>query len=123
MEEHNEDQMFYTVLDEDGFCEAVAQSVASVFDSENVQEVLAYVSRDQILNCVKEKCFGFDDGNMVINAKVYEDSVNDLAGMMQGKMLAKLAAEGFLESAWDDEVNDMVFWLADEGKPENEKKT
>lgn len=123
MKEDNEAELFYTVLDEDGFFEALATSVANCFDSENIQEVLAYVSKDQILNCVREKCFGFDEGNMVINAKVYEDSVNDLAQMMQGKMLAKLAAEGYLESAWDDNVNDMIFWLADQDEKQENNTT
>lgn len=114
MNEENEEELFYTILDEDGFIEAVAVSVASCFDSENTKEVYDYVNKDQMLNFVRERCLGYDEGNMVISAKVYEDSVNDIAQAMQGKMLAKLAAEGFLESAWDDELNDMVFWLADE---------
>lgn len=122
-EEHFEEEQCYTILDEHGFALAVAESVAGCFDSENVKEVLGYVNEEQILNCVREKCLGFDDDQMIINTKIYEDTVNDLAQMMQGKMLAKLAAEGFLESAWDDELNEMVFWLADEDKQENEKKT
>jgi len=115
-EEHFEEEQCYTILDEHGFAEAVALSVAGCFDSENIKEVLQYVNEEQILNCVREKCLGFDDDQMIINSKIYEDTINDLAQMMQGKMLAKLAAEGYLESAWDDELNDMVFWLAEEEK-------
>jgi hypothetical protein len=30
--------------------------------------------------------------------------------------LARLAAQGFVECAWDDEKEEMIFWLADKNQ-------
>lgn len=116
----DDEYTFYTILDEQAFCQSLAKSVAECFDSDSTTEVFGYVTQDQMLSFVRERSYGFDHGNMVINAKIYEDTVNDIAQSMQGKMLSKLAAEGYLNCAWDDKINDMIFWLADQD--ENEQK-
>lgn len=108
---YNDDQEFYAITNIKGYAtemrDAAARTVAENYD-ENLDE---YISIDQMINLVRSECVGFDGENRPLlnedaNEKIYKSTVT----WIQNVGLAKLAAQGLIECAWDDEINEMVFW-------------
>lgn len=49
----------------------------------------------------------------IITEQDFIDYIDALNNRLISNMLAKLASEGFLETAFDEETNDFVFWVKD----------
>jgi hypothetical protein len=108
----------YAIVDVDGYAiqmrDAAAQSISSD-TNENLDE---YISLKQMTNLVEEFCLGHDDEDRPLldedtNEKIFEEAalwIHDVG-------LAKLAAKDLVECAWDNEINQMVFW----SKPEKQE--
>lgn len=101
----------YAIVDLDGYAkemrEAAAKSLAESYD-ENLDE---FITIPQMINLVKTECVGFDDDDRPLldedsNSKIYESTVTWIHNIG----LAKLAAQGLIECAWDDNSNEMIFW-------------
>lgn len=54
----------------------------------------------------------------VLTEQIFSDILESLNSRMVSNMLTKLAADGLIESAFDEKLNDFVFWVKD-----NETKT
>jgi hypothetical protein len=114
----------YAIVDLDGYAremrDAAAKSLSTHCD-ENLDE---FISLDQMINLVKTECVGFDSNDHPLldedsNEKIYEHTVT----WIHNVGLAKLAAKGLVECAWDEKINEMVFWANPEiNKPENKKR-
>ena len=115
--DNNEEQMV-SVVDMEGCIEHLATSLSKEFSPEATSDdVYVFCSRKQIESIINDSCLGFDeDDNPIINAKIYAEICDSIFQTVQNASLAKLASEGHLECAWDDDLNDMVFWLPDEPK-------
>lgn len=101
----------YAITDLEGYAkemrDAAAKSLSSSYD-ENMDE---FISLGQMINLVKSECVGFDNKNRPLldedaNEKIYEHTVM----WIHNAGLAKLAAKGLVECAWDETTNEMVFW-------------
>lgn len=111
----------YAIVDLNGYAsqmrEAAAQSISDNSVNDNLDQ---YISLDQMIGLVKSNCLGFDDNqhpllNEESNQKIYEQT----AIWIHNIGLAKLAAEDLVECAWDDDLNEMVFWHRE--TPKNDK--
>ena len=47
----------------------------------------------------------------MINSEVFNDTFDDVREWFYEAGLSKLAAKGVIECAWDDDSNQMVFWV------------
>lgn len=101
----------YAIVDLEGYAkemrDAAAKSLSSHYD-ENLDE---FISIGQMINLVKDECVGFDNKDRPLldedtNETIYEHTVT----WIHNVGLAKLAAKGFVECAWDEKSNEMVFW-------------
>ena len=82
-----------------------------------------YISIDQMIGLVKTKCLGFDDNNRpLLDEKTNEDIFEETAVWIHNVGLAKLAAQDLVECAWDNELNDMVFWAKETQKNDKPKR-
>lgn len=66
---------------------------------------------------------GDEDNQYKISEKNYLRFLDSLTGRLVSNMLNKMVSQGLLESAFDDEANDFVFWVKDEEtkeKPETD---
>ena len=124
-EEWDDDEnTIYSIADLEGFCREVRRMVA--FDMQEADNKMddkyldEFITVKQVEGIVHEKCLGEEDGKIYLNIETYEDIANTVGEQIFGASLSKLAAEGILEVAWDDEINDMVFWL-NEDTPETRK--
>ncbi len=114
----------YAITDLEGYAtemrEAAAKSLSQSYE-ENLDD---FISIGQMINLVNSECIGFDNKdrpllNEDVNEKIYEHTVT----WIHNVGLAKLAAKGFVECAWDEISNEMVFWANPEiNKPENKKR-
>lgn len=100
--------------------EAAAQSISENSDQDDLDQ---YISIGQIIGLVESHCLGFDDENRpMLNEKQNEIIFNETAAIIHNVGLAKLAAKDIVECAWDDELNEMVFWHKEIPKHEKPKR-
>ena len=111
----DEDQVM-AVVDMDGYVEEIARAVTEELSpGTNHSDLYNYCTREQIVGIVQENCLGFsEDNEPLINFEVFHTIFHSVLQRVQNGALSKLAAEGYLECAWDDDLNEMVFWLVDE---------
>jgi hypothetical protein len=101
----------YAITNIEGYVTEMRQAAAYSLSSSNEDNLDDYISINQMINLVKTECVGFDDDNRPLlnedsNEKIYESVV----AWIHNVGLAKLAAKGLVECAWDNETNEMVFW-------------
>lgn len=107
----------YSVLDMPGFAETIRKNVASSFSEDYTENLDDFISLNQVIDLVQQHSLGQDDdGYHIINEEVFNDIFNDLREWLYGVGLAKLAAKGYVECAWDNDHNEMVFWLSDKSQ-------
>lgn len=114
----------YAITDLEGYAnemrDAAAKSLADPFDD----DINTYISIGQMINLIKEHCVSIDDKNRPLlnedtNEQIYESTVVWIHNIG----LARLASQGFIECAWDEKDNEMIFWTNNEiGTSQNPKK-
>lgn len=100
----------YAITNLEGYASEMREAAAKSF-SDDCKDVDSYISLGQMINLVKSECIGFDDQNRPLlnedaNEKIYESTVTWINNIG----LARLAADGYVECAWDSNKNEMVFW-------------
>lgn len=108
----------YAIVDVDGYVTQMRDAAARSISSDTNENLDEYISLKQMTNLVEEFCLGHDDEDRPLldedtNEKIFETAalwIHDVG-------LAKLAAKDLVECAWDNEINEMVFW----SKPEKQE--
>jgi hypothetical protein len=105
------DEELYAIINLEGYASEMRQAAANTVSSEHEDNLDEYISINQMINLVKEHCAGFDAENRPLlnedtNEEIYESTVTWIYNVG----LAKLAAKDLVQCAWDDSVNEMVFW-------------
>ena len=107
----------YSIIDLEGYAKAMRDGAASSFEKDYTENLDDFISIPQVINMIKSNNLGFDsEGNYLINEQIFDDVFNDIRNWFYEVGLCKLAAKGFVDCAWDDESNEMVFWLANKDK-------
>lgn len=107
----------YSIIDLEGYAKAMRDGAASSFEKHYTENLDEFISIGQVINMIKKYNLGLDDeGNYLINEQIFDDVFNDIRDWLYGVGLAKLASKGFVDCSWDDESNEMVFWLANKDK-------
>jgi hypothetical protein len=107
----------YSIIDLEGYAKAMRDGAASSFEKDYTENLDDFISIGQVINMIKKHNLGLDDeGNYLINEQIFDDVFNDIRDWLYGVGLAKLASKGFVDCSWDDESNEMVFWLANQDK-------
>lgn len=105
------DTNIYSIIDLDGYVESVRDAVAKSFLESYTENLDDYISLEQVKSVVIGYSLGQDeDSNYLINEETFNDAFDDIREWMFNVGIAKLAAKGLVECAWDDETNEMVFW-------------
>jgi hypothetical protein len=107
----------YSIIDLEGYAKAMRDGAASSFEKDYTENLDEFISVGQVINMIKKNNLGLDEeGNYLINEQIFDDVFNDIRDWLYGVGLSKLASKGFVDCAWDDESNEMVFWLANKDK-------
>jgi hypothetical protein len=107
----------YSIIDLEGYAKAMRDGAASSFEKDYTENLDEFISVGQVINMIKKNNLGLDEeGNYLINEQIFDDVFNDIRDWLYGVGLAKLASKGFVDCSWDEESNEMVFWLANKDK-------
>jgi hypothetical protein len=107
----------YSIIDLEGYAKAMRDGAASSFEKDYTENLDDFITIEQIINLIKKNNLGLDeDGNYIINSDIFDEMFGEIRDWLYGVGLSKLAAKGFVDCAWDDEANEMVFWLANKDK-------
>ena len=101
----------YAIVDLDGYVREMRDAAAKTLAEDHDENLDEFINVHQMINLVKSECVGFDDNerpmlNEDTNEIIYEKTV----AWIHNAGLAKLAAQGLIECAWDSNLNEMVFW-------------
>ena len=101
----------YAIVDLDGYVREMRDAAAKTLAEDHDENLEEFINVHQMINLVKSECVGFDDNerpmlNEDTNEMIYEKTV----AWIHNAGLAKLAAQGLIECAWDSNLNEMVFW-------------
>jgi hypothetical protein len=107
----------YSIIDLQGYAKAMRDGAASSFEKDYTENLDEFISIGQVINMIKKNNLGLDEeGNYLINEQIFDDVFNYIRDWLYEVGLCKLAAKGFVDCSWDDESNEMVFWLANKDK-------
>lgn len=101
----------YAIVDLDGYVREMRDAAAKTLAEDHEENLDEFISVNQMINLVKSECIGFDDNerpmlNEDANETIYEKTV----AWIHNAGLAKLAAQGLIECAWDSDLGEMIFW-------------
>ena len=83
-------------------------------DAEEKQEIDQVLSMREVINISAGYLkHNLDNDTWTITEKQYEDFLVELSGRLTSNILASMVSSGILESAYDSEINDFVFWRKD----------
>jgi hypothetical protein len=113
----------YIVSNLEGFAESLRDNVAKGFAEDYKENLDEFVSIVQVIGIIKEYTTGETlDKKPIITEDAFNHIYDDLRVRMYEVGLAKLAASGYIECAWNQENNEMEFWLPDKDKTKIEAK-
>jgi hypothetical protein len=117
-------EQVYAITDLNGYVsqmrDIAAQNISENSDQDNLDD---YISLDQMIGVVKSNCLGYDDNDHVLlDEKRNEKIFQEVSIWIHNVGLAKLAANDLVECAWDDELNEMVFWQKETAKNDKPKR-
>ena len=117
----------YSIYDINGYVSQMREAAAKSISEDSVNDDLdTYITIDQMMGLVKSNCLGYDENNNpLLNEKSNEKIYEEAAVWIHNVGLSKLSAKDLVECAWDDELNEMVFWqkeIANNGKPKRKRK-
>jgi hypothetical protein len=107
----------YSIIDLQGYAVAMREGAAKSF-AENYSENLDnFISINQVISLIKKHSLGLDeDDHLIITETIFDNIFNEIREWLYGVGLARLASRGYLECAWDEKTNEMVFWLSDKAQ-------
>jgi len=109
----------YSIMDLEGYAKAMRDGAASSFEENYTEDLDEFITIPQVINMVKKNNLGLDEeGNYIINEDIFNEIFEGIRNQLYEVGLCKLAAKGFVDCAWDDDSNEMVFWLANKDKTE-----
>lgn len=108
----------YAIVDLDGYVSQMREAAASSLSNDYKNDDLdSYITLKEMENIVYNECIGFDDENRPIMDEDSNENVFDkTVAWIHNIGLAKLASQDLIQCAWDDKLNEMVFWVEDKPK-------
>lgn len=102
----------FSISDMSGFVATIRNGAAESICEDFTENLDDFVTLPQIKQLVINQSIGQDEtGCYLITEEIFDNIFEDIRNSIYQAGLAKLAASNKIECAWDDELNDMVFWL------------
>lgn len=102
----------YTIVDLDGFINNIRDGAAESIAENYTENLDNFITINQIRCLIINKSLGQDeDNNYVITEDIFDTVFEEIRSIIYQVGLAKLASQGIIECAWDDEQNQMIFWM------------
>lgn len=105
----------FAIMDVQDYSHKLRELVIEEIGATDASDIDNFVTINQIIKIIDEHCEGYTPNNEpVVTYDSHCDIFDDIVVMVQNFGLAKLAAQDLLECAWDDNLNDMIFWKKDQ---------
>jgi hypothetical protein len=102
----------YSITDIYGFVQTVRDGAAKSISEKYTENLDDFISIGQITNFIEQINIGIDDNGLpMITEDIFDDIFDYIRNTIYQVGLCKLAANNHIECAWDNESNQMVFWL------------
>ena len=110
----------YIITDTEEFVHLMRSTAASSLAEEYLGKTKEYSDKDldgittlnQVESIIAEKSIEVDEeSKYIINGNIFEDIFDEVRNLIYQSAMCQLAAKGYVECAWDDEENKMVFWV------------
>lgn len=110
----------YIITDTEEFVHLMRSTAASSLAEEYMGKTKEYSDKDldgittlsQVESIIAEKSIDVDEeSKYIINGDIFEDIFDEVRNLIYQSAMSQLAAKGYIECAWDDEKNKMVFWV------------
>lgn len=116
-------KMIYINFNEEN-AESDIQDCFQQLESEEKQEINEVLSLRECIEIVKENCKKFRHKKTkklkyVIDSNAFDEILHKVNQRMISNIISALVSRGLLDSAFDEEKNDFVFWVAQQ---DNEKE-
>ncbi len=119
--ENNEE--FYAICDIDNYASEMREIAAKSLSEDCDDNLDDYISIKQIINLINSKCIDLDENDRpIINEDINEDIYESIVIWIHNVGLAKLAANDLIQCAWDDKLNEMIFWAKSEKTNEQQSR-
>lgn len=104
---------YYAITEIDDYCQLARTSVAQSFDeSISDKELDSYISLGQVEKIVDEFCDSHNaEGCPIVCEETHSDILDEIGLMIHNVALAKMASNNLLQVAFDENLNDFVFWV------------
>lgn len=101
----------FSVTDLEGFADCLRKGAAESISENYTENLDDFITIDQIKNMIHQNNMGYDDeGLPIITENIFDNLFERIREDIYQVGLAKLAANGKIECAWDSDTNQMVFW-------------
>lgn len=101
----------YSITDLDGFAEHIRNGAAESIVENFHEDLNEFITLNQTKSLIMSQSLGLDvDDLYIINEDIFDKIFEDVRHFIYQSGLAKLAAKGIIECAWDNDANEMVFW-------------
>jgi hypothetical protein len=113
----------YAIIDLDGYVTEIRRAAADSIASDNNENLDDYITLDQMKGLVEQWSLGKDDEDrLILNEDANQNIFEDTRIWISNVGLAKLASEDLIECAWDNDSNEMIFWVKEPTEKKNESK-
>ncbi len=76
------------------------------------QELNSLMTLNQVESIVSENSVEqTKDGKYIINEDIFDKIFDDVRNQLYQSTMSQLAAKGYIECAWDNEEDQMIFWV------------
>lgn len=101
----------FAITNMDGYANKMRVEAFAAFVDVATQEMAdEYITVQQTINLINSKCSHDIDGRALVTEKLNDKIFDEISTWIYNVDLAKRAAQGLIECAWDSEKNTMIFW-------------
>ena len=124
------DNKEYVITNTEEFAALMRSTGATSLDEQYLGKTTEYddddlndfITLNQIQTIIHEESLGQDEESQyIIDSDIFEHIFDETRNLIYQSAMCQLAAKGYVECAWDDEKNKIVFWV-DDKKDKNYNK-
>jgi len=97
----------YHLYDPEGSADIIRREITK---AHSLPDDERYLTTAQVKNLILEKC-EMDGEGFLASDEIIKEITDQAQSMALGAYMSGMAARGELECAWDEQSNDMVWWL------------
>ena len=107
----------YSVLDLSAYAEQMRDSAAKSIKENYAENLDDYININQVYAIIyKEAVLLDEESRCVLDEEANERIYDSIRVWIHNTSLSKLAASDLVECAWDNKLNEMVFWTKETNK-------